>query len=135
VRIEQTLRRLEGVVHSTSDIRTGTIRAEWAPSVRLDLDRLKSKLFVWRGGVRFGAATATASGTVLRDERGWLLETGRTRQRFRLVAPTSGAATAAWAAVIDPHREATSHLRITGEVRGTGLELTLTVAAAEPARR
>jgi hypothetical protein len=134
VRIEQTLRRLDGVVHSSSDVRTGTLWATWSPSVRLDLRRLKSQLFVWRGAVRFGGATATVVGTVRRDAEGWVLEATGTGQRFRLtpLPPGDARGSAAWASLTERRQEATGRLRVTGEVRESKDEdLTLVVAGLE----
>jgi hypothetical protein len=138
VRIEQSLRRLEGVVRSGSDVRKGTVWAAWSPASRLDLDRLKAQLFVWRGAVRFGAASATVAGHLHRDAEEWFLEAASTRQRFRLVAPppSDRAGTAAWASLELLARDPGASVRVAGEVRApTGGTLELVVTSVTASRR
>src|ERR1051326_1755708 len=97
------LRRLDGVADVTAEVRTGTVAVTWRPSARLDLARLKAQFFAWRGAVRYGTTAApppprppaprqkavfcawrgavrygttaaVVTGSVRRDDQGWLLE-------------------------------------------------------------
>jgi hypothetical protein len=113
------------------------VSVTWDPLVRLDLGRLQAQLVVWRGAVRPGAAFATVTGAVCREDGGWLLEASGTWQHFQLVAPpaASRAARAAWDTLPARVPEAGARLRVSGEVRaskGDGLMLVVSSVEAPP---
>src|SRR5262245_16930305 len=88
--MEQALRRLAGVANVSSDYRIGLMRVTWRPAVPFDLARLKTGLFTWRGGVRFGSAEVVATGRVVPWGEGVALEVAETGQRFGLRARPGG---------------------------------------------
>jgi copper chaperone CopZ len=145
-RIENNLRRLEGVRSVEASVVAGRVTMTWRPGVPLEIDRIREAVLRWRGGVRYGGADVTVVGTVEAVEPGTagdgppgdtgpapapapvtLRSTG-TNQRFCLRAGTAGLA-------MSTFRPGQPY-RVTGRViksgEGKHAEIWLQLERAEP---
>jgi copper chaperone CopZ len=112
-RIENNLRRLEGVRSVEASVVAGRVTMTWRPDVPLEIARIREAVLRWRGGVRYGGADVTVVGLVETSKPGGtetegkgeagartgppsaampLLRCPETNQRFCLRAGTTGLA-------------------------------------------
>src|SRR5260370_36716630 len=88
-RIENNLRRLEGVRSVEASVVAGRVTMKWRPGVPLEIARIKEAVLRWRGGVRYGGADVTVCGLVETAEPNGTEKKGKGEPGARTASPSA----------------------------------------------
>src|SRR5260370_14444280 len=88
-RIENNLRRLEGVRSVEASVVAGRVTMKWRPGVPLEIARIREAVLRWRGGVRYGGAEVTVVGLAETSEPNGTETEGKREAGAGTVSPSA----------------------------------------------